>query len=252
MKKNIRDICILAIEIFGVALILFLVGCAGGGTIGTGVNVLDGNISTSESMGIPGVKVTVAETGDFATTDEQGNFILEAQDVKREITLLLEGPTFKTSTIVYETPEDSSRISLQLKIDPAGEVVHLAQFSVRADMIKTCAQFFENGQTINQIKKVPRNTTCTLRVKVYGDGMLRRNIPVVLQHSPCGTDNGWKDYAGTLTGDGKIHGLAYVDFVFRESFDFCKYRLVAPYDYKGFRPVYYPIETIKQRENRNK
>lgn len=235
------------IKITSMAVLLALcVCCAGGGTSGTGLNTYRVHLTDLEGQGLAGVKVTLVETGSTSITDNAGDSEFQAAPAP-VFTFLLESPSFTASAQVAPIQTADSRISIDLTVDPASaQTVEVTQFAVRAEVVGKCARYFVSTETIQQIAAVPDGRQCTLRVKVMSNGVLRGNIPVALQRSECAPGSVWITNRQALTGRGEDSGIAWINFEFFNSPGFCRLRILAPFGYKGFKPIEYPIQTLAQ------
>jgi hypothetical protein len=228
-----------------VSLLIGMQAC-GGGTGGTGVKVYQGNVRTLDQKPLRDARLTIEDTGETSSTDAEGNFSLFSKAFGARVNFLFETPQFSTSFTLTNISEDSSRINIGLVVDPALRKVEITQFSVKANIIGDCMRYFSNQESIEQIDEIPSSGSvlCTLDIRVYGDGLLRRKIPVVLQHSNCDSGSPWVTDEQTETGDGKHRGIARINFQFSPSKESCRYRILAPFNYRGFTPLSYPINTL--------
>lgn len=227
-------------------LLFFSFQACGGGTGGTGVKAYEGTVRTLDQMPLNDAHLTIEDTGETSTSDVDGNFVIYSKAYGARVKFLLETPLFSTSFTLNDISEDSSRVNVALVVDPASKRVNITQFSVKAKIVGDCMPYFTNGESIDQSVELPYPgiKTCTLDIRVYGDGLPRRKIPIALQHAGCDPNSLWIEDAQTETGDGNHRGKAKLSFQFSPSEDACRYRILAPFNYRGFSPLAYPINTL--------
>lgn len=226
---------------------LIFSGC-GGGTSGTGLKSYEGTVLTREELPVQNATITLIQSGDFAITDNGGHFLLQSKVFGERVDFRIESSEISALFALQDIPEDSSTITMKLTIDPSTQTAEVNQFEVKAAFIEDCENYFVPGELPQQSDVVPEGMICTLRVEISKDGRLRRKVPFVIQHSACDESAEWKTVASAETGDGKDRGIAEVSFAFSSSEDHCRYRLLAPYNYRGFQTVSYPIETLAAGE----
>lgn len=233
-------------SVFLLILIALAIQACGGGTGGTGIKAYEGNVRTLDQKPLSNARLTIEDTGDSSITDQEGNFILYSRAFGAHVRFLIETPQFSQSFTLTDISADSSRINVGLVVDSAAQSVQITQFSVKAKMVGKCAQYFQNGESIDQVIEIPSpgDVLCTLDMRVFGDGLLRRKVPIVLQHSGCDPDDEWITDAQTETGDKDRRGIAKLEFRFEATQQKCRYRILAPFNYRGFTPIAYPINTL--------
>ena len=240
------------------AILLLGVTACGGGTVGTGT----GDTAAREYAGtirsalngnpISNVQVTIAETNESGLTNAQGLFNIESEVKIPSVNLLLVGEDFNTSVLISDIEEKSSKVTVEIEVDPETDTANVSHLSAKVGMVGLCDYYFENRDVIRQSNAFPQGTECTLRMKVLGDGSPAGNIPIALQTKACRDDAIWETLATTSTGVGKFRGIAQITFPFFDSVETCRYRVVVPFHYGTFPPVYYLIETFTAQEERAK
>lgn len=235
--------CLVSASIF----LTFGLGC-GGGTSGSGIRSFEGDITDESGSPLGNVRVTITATGDSALTDASGQFLIESDAGGSEVPFILESPKFLAHFTLSGINQDSSRVSVRLKVDTKTDEVEISHFSVKVGIVGACNVYFENGEVIRQANRVPPGTRCAMNIQVLGDGVPRGNIPVALQYNSCTPGGTWETLQQTVTGIGKFRGEASLDFEFIDSATFCRYRVVAPFNYGNYRPVAYPIDTFTEQE----
>ncbi len=234
------------------ALICLGTGC-GGGTSGTGLQTFDGQVKSADGAPIAGARVTLTATGDAAVTDVEGRFVLQSSlEIKPEqrVEFLLQADDFSGTFVMPDgaVSEGSSQITIDLVVDPVSRTLELTNFTLQVQMIGRCAAAFSNGEVVRQIAEVPAETRCTLSVELKGNGLLRGDIPVVLQYRPCTGKKGvWKNLYTARTGVAADIGRVELPFSFVDSDKFCRYRVVAPHDYRDYRAAFFGIDTLGEQ-----
>lgn len=232
---------------FVVVLLLAAVGC-GGGTDGSGIKTYEGHISENNGQSLADVLVTIESTGDSGVSDKDGNFQFRSDAEGPEVPFVLQSSRFTSRFLVRDIPAESSRVRLELIVDPQTSVTEVRQLHVRAWFAGLCDHYFENGAVIRQANRVPEGTECSINVRVFGDGQPLASVPVALQYSACTPGAQWETLVTASTGDGQHQGYAEVNFSFVDSPQFCRYRIVAPYQIEGISPVAYPIDTFSEQK----
>lgn len=241
-----------ALAILSCIALVVLSGC-GGGTSGTGLQTFDGQVKSADGVPIVGASVTLTATGDSSLTDQQGRFVLRsAVDPKADhkIEFLLEAEDFSGTFEVPEgaLTEGSSQITVDVVVDPVGRTLELTNFTLTVQMTGRCASAFSNDEVIRQILELPRNTSCTLDAELKGNGLLRGNVPLVLQYRACSGKPGvWQNMYVSTTGVGDKLGKAQIPFSFSDSAKFCRYRVVAPYNYRDYRSAVFALQTLSEQ-----
>lgn len=215
---------------------------------GSGVSSYEGNVSTSEGRSLSNVSVTIETTGDSTVTDEQGEFAIDSDAGGKEVPFLLESSSFTSRFTLKDIPEETSRITMQIILDPNTGISEVRNVNVGAWFAGLCDIYFENREVIRQANRVPPGTVCSLNVRVFGDGRPLRHIPIALEYSACTLGSEWKLLQTTQTGEGRHQGYAEINFPFIDSAEYCRYRVVAPYNDSKRRPVTYPIDTLTEQE----
>ena len=100
-------------------LLLSGIGC-GGGTRGSGGQLYDGFIGDKSAKPLPGLSVTIVQSGDSAISDQDGRFTIETTPLSGQLSLLVEGNSISTTVQLGEVPEDAVRIKLSVAIPSGG------------------------------------------------------------------------------------------------------------------------------------
>lgn len=158
----------------------------------------------------------------------------------------LESPEFENRFILKDIPKDSSRIALDITVNTETDAIEVKNIRVRAGFAGLCDYYFENREIIRQSNRVPPGTICSLNVEVMGDGRRLEKVPVALQYAGCQPGSTWKTLLTVNTGEGKHAGSAEVNFEYKDSAVFCRYRVVAPVGATPFGTC--PIDTFTEQE----
>lgn len=103
-----------------IALLLLVgIGC-GGGTRGSGGQLYEGFIGDESLKALPGLSVTIVQSGDSATSDEEGRFTIQTTSLAGKLSLLVEGSNISTTIETAEVPADATRIKLTITIPSSG------------------------------------------------------------------------------------------------------------------------------------
>ncbi len=99
--------------------LLVVAGCGGGtvGTGGTGSNEFQGKILATDGSPVSDAVVTIAETGDAAVTDAEGDFTIESKFGDSQATILVETPLSSGETVVKGLPEVPVVVEVSLVLD---------------------------------------------------------------------------------------------------------------------------------------
>jgi hypothetical protein len=100
-------------------LLLLGIGC-GGGTRGSGGQLYEGFIGDESLKALPGLSVTIVQSGDSAISDQDGKFTIETATLSGQLSLLVEGNNLSTTVKTAEVPEDAIRIKLSITIPSSG------------------------------------------------------------------------------------------------------------------------------------
>lgn len=105
--------------LFGIVLLLitFLPGC-GGSTRGTGGVTVEGRVQNTSGSPQSGVEVTILQTGDSSTTDEQGSYSIQSSALEA-LDLLLERGDFAAQINIPDVDLDTTRVIAEIQIDTA-------------------------------------------------------------------------------------------------------------------------------------
>ena len=99
-----------------IALLLGVLGGCGGGTQGTGGIAIEGRILKTDGTGLADTTVTVAQTGDSTTTDQNGSFALRAS-VVGDASLLLENTTLSTEVAIGAVTTNTTTVRLTISVN---------------------------------------------------------------------------------------------------------------------------------------
>lgn len=91
---------------------LFLLGGCGGGSRGTGGQLYEGSVFDRSSNGIPGVSVTIVNTGDGSVTAADGHFSINTARVSGRVDFILEGPGFNVRSSVSDVPSNAIKLRI--------------------------------------------------------------------------------------------------------------------------------------------
>lgn len=226
---------------------ILLCSC-GGGTQGTatGDNVksFDGNVFTSaEHQVLPDVSVTIMETGENTVTDGTGHFQIQSSEITGDATFLLESPQFKTTFTVKALDGGQSKVHVDVAVDTVTDTADISELTLKAGMVGACDLYFENRDVIRQAQRVPLNTVCTLSVQIQGDGQPLASFPFALERLSCAPNSSWELVKKSKTQTGENAGNGKISFDYKDSIDFCYYRIITPYKLKGLTPVEYDLIT---------
>ncbi len=112
---------------FCLALGMFLAiglhsGCAGGSR-GTGAIEIRGLVLTTNGAVLPGVKVSVSQTGDFGISDELGEFIFSTSTSYSAFSLEVETASFSDSIELSDLPPSYSALAIEIEVDEESRTV---------------------------------------------------------------------------------------------------------------------------------
>jgi hypothetical protein len=97
-------------------IVLGVLGGCGGGTQGTGGIAIEGRILKTDGTGLSDTTVTVAQTGDSTTTDQNGSFSLRTS-VVGDASLLLESTTFSTEVAIGTVSTNTATVRLTISVN---------------------------------------------------------------------------------------------------------------------------------------
>jgi hypothetical protein len=225
-------------------------GC-GGGSAGTGTTTFTGKLLTTDNQPVEGAVVRVVGSGDIATTDAQGQFVLSTanQDIPHELQVQAQG--VDASVVVPAATADESKIGVQLELDTSNATVSITSVEVKVTMIGNCAKYFlQEDQSIVQIKHIPDQTLCTFQVAANSGTRPVGGILAELQRNTCngpeGESESWIAVASGRTRESGSRGRVDVKFTFFDDEAHCRYRVVAPSGDKNRTPLFFPIVTIRE------
>jgi hypothetical protein len=74
------------------------------------------------------------------------------------------------------------------------------------------------------------------------------SVQLVLEYSSCDESQEWTPIAVAQTGSGRSAGAAEINFEFKNTPEFCRYRVVLQQAIGKFPFVTYPIDTLTEQE----
>lgn len=233
-------------------LFISFIGCAGGGSEGTGVVTIDGKVLAFDSSPLPGSRVSVEGQNEVAVTDASGSFVLDVnQDeiVNNTVRLIVETDNVRKPVIISDVQvgEEDNSLSIQIKIDPSDQNIEVSNVTVKAKIVGLCDFYFENLSTIRQSNKVPDNLNCTLKVSIVGDGEPLSDVPFIIQYTGCSETRDWTTLAAGETRSAPIAGVGQLEFPFTDNNTTCVYRVLAPFGLMHVEPVEIKIHTFSKQ-----
>lgn len=104
-----------------VSAVAGVLGC-GGGSKGTGGQTFDGRVLAVNTQPIPGVLITVNQSGDSAVSDSTGSFEIYTEPVSGPVSLALSTENFEGSVSLGDVPVGTARVTVTIELDEeAGE-----------------------------------------------------------------------------------------------------------------------------------
>lgn len=230
-------------------ILSFFIGC-GGGTSGSGLDpkIYQGKVLATDGRILSDVSVTIESTGDTAVTNSEGEFQITSNSQGGEVPFNIQSSEFNSYFSLNNISDDSSRVSINITVDTENDIVKVDHFSLKAQFVGNCDYYFENREIIRQANFVPDGTLCTLKVTVKGDGKKLARIPIALQYASCQENATWETIKESQTQTGKNIGVSQINFPYYDSKKFCRYRVVAPFRYSSYSPIFYPIDTFTEQE----
>lgn len=226
-----------------IILSMILISC-GGGSEGTGTRTVAGVIKTVNSEPVTDARVTILQTGDFSITDSSGNFSIETEQTTGSLTLEIVTETFSVEAEVSEIEDEASSVSVEITVDPTSSTASISDIHIWARMVGSCDLYFENRTIIRQSNKVPQQgIDCVLKFFASGEGQRLERIPGAIQVRSCDSKK-WSTIAEGITGIGLNAGVGQIEFRFKDSESTCEYRLAAPYEVAGVKPLFVYISTF--------
>lgn len=253
MTPNPRLLPITVILIF----ILALVGCAGGGTSGTGLEVVDGTVNLTTLSPLSDANVTVIETGDSGMTDQTGHFHIGLSGTTDVITLLVEKDELQVRVAVNGLPGEAEVVSVLVLInsaDQSGQATVIdysgvREFRLAASVVGRCDLYFENHpERIRQANPVAPGTQCTLKASVQADGIDAGGVLVGLERRACAEGSPWRLVTAARTVTGPNQGTVQIPFNFYDSERACFYRVSAPLKDEQQRERHLQLVTLTGQE----
>ncbi|MBX7137324.1 MAG: hypothetical protein K1X83_05010 [Oligoflexia bacterium] len=110
-----------------VFLTCLMVSC-GGGSKGTGGEVLKGRLLSLTGEPQAGISVVLPTTGDQDLSNAQGDFLIQTELTEGRIEVLLEGQDFSVIVYIHDVPAGTRRIEITLVLDRhEGDVTPIIQ-----------------------------------------------------------------------------------------------------------------------------
>lgn len=229
----------------------------GGGSVGTGTGdgrnakTIQGTIVSNIHSPLPKVQVTLLETGESDITDANGEFFIYSAAAEGDVHIELLSEFVRATIVIPDIPETASGVRLDLVVR-AFNVVGIRDIQITAQIRGLCDYYFENHRTIRQGNVMPDGTVCTVRVAAEsGDQPL--DIPIKLQRRNCINGSPWIDEDFSFTGqeadaDGNVQsGVGWLHFTSADDADHCVYRVLAPANIEGIKPIVYEIHTLRKQ-----
>ena len=226
--------------------LLFLNSC-GGGTSGSGIKSFEGRISESDGRGVSDALISVELTGESSRSNSDGEFIIQSSVSGPSVDFLIDTPSKQERFSLRNISEESSRVSIAIVLAAPGRTPEVHDISIRAWFVGLCAPFFFNGDTIQQKAPTPPGAICSLNVELLGDGERLSSAPLILQYAGCDENSSWQTLSQALTGTGRSAGAAEINFEFKDSPQFCRYRVVLGKSFGNFPFTRYPIDTLTEQ-----
>ena len=116
---------------WGMALFCWVVlaGC-GGGSKGTGGDELYGKVLFANSQPAANVEVTTLASGDSATTDEDGEFRIEADLPVGDVSVGIDTGTFSSTVTIAGVPAEDSTIRCVIELDAQAQAARLTDVTI--------------------------------------------------------------------------------------------------------------------------
>lgn len=221
-------------------LVLLLISCAGGGTRGTGLGgfrIITGTIVESNDLPVEGATVTIVETGESDLSDQNGEFQIETQSENANLQLQVQKDDFDTTIEVNDLDQETNNLNLEISIETQENIASVSTLEVWARIVGECDQFFENRPRIRQSVAIREGgMDCTLKFFASGDFQRLERVPAVIEVRAC-SGGEWRRIAAGTTGVGLNSGAGQIDFYYEDNQENCLYRLRAPIEIPGVKPV---------------
>lgn len=252
------------VRIFNLLLIagtLFLSGCSGGGTEGTGIPkaVVRGNVVDSNGEALGETSLTILETGDSSTTDENGQFVIHMREGNSRLTFLIKNETLDTTAILEAIPENASQIDVKISVNVEEDKAEarlislstISKFKLKAEVVSSCRYAFRTTKDgLVQRQGLISGTLCNLKATVLGDGKLIGGVKVAIQRRPCKSNSEWVTAEVGITSTRVRMGTVRIPFRFYTTERACQYRVVAPFGQDNDSIDIVPIQTIQERQSK--
>lgn len=239
MKNKLIQRTLLYLTLFAVFL---FVACGGGGTQGTGLGtfrIITGTVTVENEEPLEGASVTIVETGDSDITDNNGEFEIETELESENFRLQVQKDKIDTTIEVSGVDSETNNLALHISLETQENIGSISTLEVWARMVGECDAFFENHPRIRQSVAVPSGgLDCTLKFFASGDGKRLERVPAEIEVRSCnGNSENWKRIAIGTTGVGRDAGVGQINFHFIDNKENCLYRLRAPVEISGVKPV---------------
>jgi len=111
-------------------LALALAGCSGGIT-GTGDTTrISGKVLSESGQPLAGISVTVADSGDSASTDSGGAFEIVTELPDSSTDLIVEGAAFEGRVSVEQIPDEESLVEITIQVSSLDSSISIAAVSI--------------------------------------------------------------------------------------------------------------------------
>jgi hypothetical protein len=126
-----------------VSFCFLIIGCSsGGGSSGTGGLRIQGVVVDPQtSKPISKTSVSISQTGDTATTDQNGNFVIDTDPLSGDIELIVENNTATSRTSLKNIPAETESVTCRLEFDERNKKTEVKDISItkkpRAEATKT-------------------------------------------------------------------------------------------------------------------
>jgi hypothetical protein len=231
------------------AVILSIVMGCGGGSEGTGTTdgfgegrTLVGRLRDSAGSPLAGT-VTLLETGDSATVDSLGSFVLGLPEDPQALTLEVDSGGTTANLTLDPIDAEVTTVKVDLTLDRERGIVSASNFHVWSRIVGDCDRYFENQPVIRQSVVLDRPLTCTMRFFVSGDGQRLERVPAAIQVRAC-SESRWRTIATGKTGVGLQAGVGEIDFTFIDDPRNCEYRVAAPFNVEQTDPVFVYLASL--------
>lgn len=225
-----------------IIIVLTLPGC-GGGSEGTGSRSITGRIARSDDTPVVSASIELIQTGDIAITDNDGMFLLLTDFSGPDGTLKVTDQDASTLVPLPNVESDSINLKIDITLEAGNGELNATSVQSWAKIVGACDIYFENNERIRQANKVPKNTQCTVKFFVSGDGERLERISGAIEVRACDS-NDWDLVSIGETGIGTGAGVGQISFIYKDDKRHCEYRIGAPFGYDHYEPIYTYIDTF--------